>query len=162
MKKMLLALAAIAVLGAAALYGTASAQHATAATAKAQLKARKGKLGTFLVDGSNQTLYLFEADKTSRSTCTGACAKAWPPALTSGKPSAVSGSGVKSSKIGTTKRADGTTQITYDGHPLYRFIKDTKSGDTKGEGSKAFGAEWYVLAPSGKKIDDDGGDDGDS
>lgn len=151
MRRIPIALAAIAVLGCAALFSSASAQHATAAAAKAQLKTHKGELGTFLVDGSGHALYLFEADTSKKSACTGACAKAWPPLLTSGKPAATGA--IKASKISTIKRADGTTQVTYGGHPLYTFIKDTKAGTAKGEGSKAFGAEWYVVAPSGKKID---------
>lgn len=146
-------IAAVALAAAAALVLLATA---FASTPKAQLATHTTKLGTFLVDRSGHTLYLFEADKTSKSTCTGSCAAAWPPALTSGKPTA--GHGVKSSLIGTTKRSDGTTQVTYAGHPLYRFVKDTKPGTTKGEGSKAFGAEWYVVKPSGKKLEKEGDD----
>jgi predicted lipoprotein with Yx(FWY)xxD motif len=128
------------------------------AAPKAQLKTHTTSLGTFLVAGNGSTVYLFEKDKTSKSTCSGSCAKAWPPLLTSGRPTA--GSGVKSSLIGTTKRADGTTQVTYHGHPLYLFVGDAKPGATKGEGSKAFGAGWYVVKADGQKIDndDDGGD----
>jgi predicted lipoprotein with Yx(FWY)xxD motif len=153
MRKLALAIAAIAVLGSAALIGTASAQNATTAAAKAELKTHKTKLGTFLVDKSGHTLYLFQKDKTSKSTCNGTCAKAWPPALTSGK--ATAGPGVNASMIGTTKRSDGTTQVTYNRHPLYTFIKDKSAGTTKGQGSTAFGANWYVVQPSGKKIDND-------
>jgi predicted lipoprotein with Yx(FWY)xxD motif len=75
--------------------------------------------------------------------------------LTKGKPKA-SGS-VKASKLGTTKRSDGTTQVTYGGHPLYTFIADkSKPGSTKGEGLDAFGAEWYVVGTNGKKIEKEG------
>ena len=52
-------------------------------------------------------------------------------------------------------RADGTTQVTYAGHPLYRYAEDTAPGTTRGQGSNAFGAKWYVVAPSGQKIDTD-------
>jgi predicted lipoprotein with Yx(FWY)xxD motif len=75
----------------------------------------------------------------------------WSPEITSGRPAA--GKGVTASKIGTTKRSGGALQATYGGHPLYRYDDDHKPGQTKGEGSKAFGAGWYVVAPSGKKID---------
>jgi predicted lipoprotein with Yx(FWY)xxD motif len=160
MRKMSMALAAVAVLGCAALVGTASADHATAAAAQATLKTHKGKLGTFLVNRSGRSLYLFESDTSKKSSCDGRCAKAWPPVLTSSKPSATAG--LKASRIGTIKRSDGTTQVTYGGHPLYTFIEDKKPAQTEGEGSRAFGAEWYVVAPSGKKIDDDNGDGGDS
>lgn len=71
-----------------------------------------------------------------------------------GKPQ---GSGsARPAALGTITRADGTTQVTYSGHPLYFFVKDVKDGDPGDayrEAVKAFGAEWYVVAPSGKKID---------
>src|SRR5689334_5934069 len=119
-----------------------------AAGSAATVKTRKGKLGTYLVDSKGMSLYQFEKDKTKKSTCSGDCAKAWPPLLTTGKPK-VSGS-AKSKLLGTTKLSDGTTQVTYNGHPLYYFIQDKKAGDTKGEGVDGFGAEWYVLSASGK------------
>jgi predicted lipoprotein with Yx(FWY)xxD motif len=112
---------------------------------------RKLKVGTALVDGQGRTLYLFEADKRSTSTCAGACASVWPPATTAGKPMA--GPGVDAPKLGTTKRSDGTLEVTYNGHPLYRYTPDTKPGDARGQGLNQFGAEWYVLAASGSKID---------
>jgi Secreted repeat of unknown function len=67
----------------------------------------------------------------------------------------VAGHGMKANLIGTTKRSDGTTQVTYAGHPRYTYEDDKKAGQTKGEGSDAFDGEWYVVAPSGKKVDDD-------
>ena len=63
---------------------------------------------------------------------------------------------MKASLLGTTKRSDGTTQVTYNKHPLYRFVQDKKPGDVTGEGSKAFGAEWYVVGTNGKKIEKKG------
>jgi predicted lipoprotein with Yx(FWY)xxD motif len=109
--------------------------------------------GKFLADGHGRALYLFEADKGSMSTCTGACAAAWPPVTASAMPMA--GGGVSQSMLGTTKRADGTEQLTYNGHPLYYFSADTGSGMAKGQGVKAFGADWYVVDGKGSKIDDD-------
>jgi predicted lipoprotein with Yx(FWY)xxD motif len=130
----------------------ASANHAAhSAATRAKLEVRKGKLGRFIVDGRGFTLYLFEKDKHGKSACYGPCAKVWSALITSGKPTA--GKGVIASKIGTTKRRDGKLQATYGGHPLYHYDDDHKPGQTKGEGSKAFGAEWYVVAPSGRKID---------
>jgi predicted lipoprotein with Yx(FWY)xxD motif len=128
--------------------GAGAVSHAAAGPAK--VKTRHGKLGTFLVDGQGRTLYLFQKDKTSKSTCNGACAEAWPPLLSTGEATA-SGSARKG-LLGTTTRADGTTQVTYDHHPLYRFADDAKAGDTKGQAVRAFGAKWYVIAASGKKI----------
>ena len=125
-----------------------------AAGGAATVKTRHGKLGTFLVDAKGKTLYLFEKDKTKKSTCSGACATAWPPLLTTG--AAKAAGSAKASLLGTTKRSDGTTQVTYKGHPLYFFIQDKKAGDTKGEGVNGFGAEWYVLSAAGKKIEKEG------
>ena len=111
-------------------------------------------LGSFIVDGKGVSLYLFEADKGTRSTCYGDCATNWPPLVTSGGV-AVSG-GASMSLVGTTKRTDGTTEVTYNGHPLYYFVGDSKRGDTNGEGVVAFGAGWDVIAPSGMKIEKSG------
>jgi predicted lipoprotein with Yx(FWY)xxD motif len=124
-----------------------------AATKAATVKTRHGKLGTFLVDSKGRTLYLFEKDKTSKSKCSGDCATAWPPLLSSSKPKA--SGGAKASLLSTSKRSDGTRQVTYNGHPLYYFVQDKKAGDTKGEGVDGFGAEWYAVSSAGKKIDDD-------
>jgi len=114
---------------------------------------RKLNVGNALVDSQGRTLYLFEADKGPMSTCNGACASLWPPDMTSGKPKA--GPGVDAAKLGTTKRSDGTLEVTYNGHPLYRYAPDTKPGEDTGQGLNQFGAKWYVLAASGSKIDSD-------
>ena len=149
----LMVLALAVVLAASALTGLAMA--ASSPTKPATVKTRSNTLGTIIVDGKSRTLYLFEKDKNGKSKCSGACATNWPPLLTKGKPKA-SGS-VKASKLGTTKRSDGTTQVTYGGHPLYTFIADkSKPGATKGEGVDAFGAEWYVVGTNGKKIEKEG------
>jgi predicted lipoprotein with Yx(FWY)xxD motif len=130
----------------------ASASSGTAATTIG-LQSVSAIPGKFLVDGQGRALYLFEADKSTMSTCTGACAAAWPPVTASAMPMA--GSGVSQSLLGTTKRADGTEQVTYNGHPLYYFAADTGAGMVKGQGSKEFGAGWYVLNAKGSKIDSD-------
>jgi predicted lipoprotein with Yx(FWY)xxD motif len=121
-----------------------------AARAVTVATARSG-LGRILVDGRGRTLYLFEKDTRSRSACYGSCAKFWPALLARGTPSA--GRGAKAALLGLSRRSDGSEQVTYAGHPLYRFQEDTKPGQTKGEGSKAFGAGWDVLSPAGKKIE---------
>ena len=117
------------------------------------LKSISGIPGMALVDEDGKALYLWEADKNGTSTCTGPCAAAWPPVTTSGAPQA--GSGVDKSLLSTVKRTDGTEQVTYNGHPLYYFVGDTAAGMAKGQGSKAFGASWYVLNAKGSKIDND-------
>jgi predicted lipoprotein with Yx(FWY)xxD motif len=111
------------------------------------------KPGKALVDDQGRTLYLFEADKSDASTCSGACASIWPPVTTTG--TAVAGPGIAAAKLGTTKRSDGKLQVTYNGHPLYRYAADAKPGDVNGQGLNQFGAKWYVLNGAGSKIDDD-------
>jgi predicted lipoprotein with Yx(FWY)xxD motif len=103
------------------------------------------KLGIFEYDGF--TLYRFDKDKGSKPTCYGACAKKWPPLLTEAKPYGVD---VVKSKIGTTKRKDGTTQVTYFGYPLYTFVGDKGTGEVNGNGVQAFGGTWIALHANGK------------
>ena len=110
---------------------------------------RTTKPGMILVDAQGHSLYLFEKDKGAKSACSGACAKAWPPLMTTGKAKAAGG--VNAKLLGTTKRSNGT-QVTYNGHPLYTFFQDTKAGQTNGQGSTAFGAPWYVMGTNGNKI----------
>jgi predicted lipoprotein with Yx(FWY)xxD motif len=149
----LLLLIPLAALVAAAVAATGAAAHrAPARAAKAAtVDLRKTRLGRVLVTSSGRTLYLFEKDRGGKSSCYSSCAKFWPPYLTSGKPHA--GTGVRAALLGTTRRTDGKLQVTYNKHPLYRFSMDTAAGQTKGEGLKAFGAEWYVLGANGKKIE---------
>jgi predicted lipoprotein with Yx(FWY)xxD motif len=106
-------------------------------------------LGKILDDGQARTLYVFERDTGTKSNCSGACATQWPP-LTSSHPTP--GKGASASMLGTTKRSDGKTQVTYNGHPLYRFGGDNAAGDTNGQGVNAFGARWYVLSPAGNEV----------
>ncbi|WP_241003087.1 hypothetical protein [Streptomyces sp. CB01881] len=110
-------------------------------------------LGMILTDSQGRTVYLFEKDAPTMSNCDGACASAWPPLTTSGAPQ--TGAGVTASELGTITRADHSVEVTYHGHPLYYFSGDHNPGDTKGQGSQAFGAGWYVLNPAGNKIDND-------
>lgn len=111
------------------------------------------KLGKVIVGAAGLTLYDFHKDKGSKSSCYGTCAEAWPPLITKGAPKA--GAGVDASLLGVTKRKDGTEQVTYNGHPLYRFAGDKKAGDTNGNDITEFGAEWYALQPNGEEPDDD-------
>lgn len=107
-------------------------------------------VGQVLVDSKGMTLYYFEKDKkgSGKSACSGACASVWPP-LTGSEAKAMSG--VQGSMLGTIKRSDGTTQVTYAGWPLYTYTADTKPGEDNGTDSKAFGATWYPLHPNGEK-----------
>ena len=116
----------------------------------AMVRVTNTRLGKILVNAAGRTLYLFGADVGTASACAGPCAVAWPPLLTHATPAA--GSGVNATLIGTTKRSDGTEQVTYNGHPLYLFVKDKKAGQTAGQGVNAFGGPWYVLSPAGNEI----------
>jgi predicted lipoprotein with Yx(FWY)xxD motif len=118
-------------------------------TGPARIDAASTSLGTVLVGLEGRTVYLFTADKQGQPTCTDACAAAWPPVLTLGTPQA--GTGVRANLLGTVKRADNTTQVTYNKHPLYYYAGDQKAGDVKGQDLKDFGAEWYAVTPEGKK-----------
>jgi predicted lipoprotein with Yx(FWY)xxD motif len=129
---------------------TATTRPSSAATAPV-VTTKKTSLGTFLVGPSGRTLYLWQADKGAKSTCNGACAAAWPPLKATATPKA--GSGVKMSLLGTSKRADGSTEVTYAGHPLYYFAGDSSPGQASGEGNTGFGAEWYVVSTGGKPLE---------
>lgn len=107
------------------------------------------KVGMVLVDSNGMTLYDFHKDKGTTSSCYGPCAEGWPPALTEGEPSV--GNGASASKLGTTKRKDGTTQVTYAGHPLYTFVEDKKPGEAHGNDVSAFGGQWYALKGNGEE-----------
>ncbi len=103
--------------------------------------------GAFLVAANGMTLYLLTTDPAGASNCTGGCANNWPPLTVTGQPSARTG--VNASLLGTTMRADGSTQVTYNGHPLYYYRGDSTPGDQNGEGA---GGVWYVVSASGDAI----------
>jgi predicted lipoprotein with Yx(FWY)xxD motif len=128
----------------------ASSAQANAAAKHTVIKTRHTALGTFLVDGSGRTLYLFRKDRSPVSQCTGVCAQDWPPVTTRLKP--VAKGGAKASLLSTHRRAGGAKQVIYNGHPLYRFSGDTGPGTTSGQGLFAFGAKWFVVSPKGRPI----------
>ena len=133
-------------------YGGAAPSSSTAsapAGSGAALAVRQTSLGTILTDGRGFTLYAFDADKGTTSNCSGACATAWPPDTTTGTDPQI-GTGVSQSLVGQTNRADGTTQLTYAGRPLYFFKGDTAPGSTSGDGLTAFGARWDALTATGQ------------
>ena len=128
----------------------ASGRPAAAGVAKPTLAVRSTRLGRILVDSQGRTLYIFKKDSGTKSACFGACAAAWPPLRATGKPKV--GAGARTSMVATTKRSDGAPQVTYNGHPLYRFKNDMKAGDTNGEGLNAFGGRWFALSAAGKQV----------
>jgi predicted lipoprotein with Yx(FWY)xxD motif len=113
---------------------------------------KHNKDNTILAAGPKRlTVYLFEGDHGTTSACTGTCTQVWPPVTTTGAPAARGAA--LTADLGTITRSDGTKQVTYKGHPLYFYAKDKDGGDAYGQGVKSFGADWYVLRPSGEKLD---------
>lgn len=122
----------------------------SAPSGPAVVMTKTGSAGTYLTDGSGKSLYLFAADSGGKSVCTGGCAAAWPPLTTTGKPTA--GSGATASMLTTFTRSDGTTQVVYNGHPLYYYAADTAAGQTSGQGLNQFGGLWWLVSPAGAAI----------
>ncbi len=137
-----------------ALAGTSAAAAAPTPTPSASgpavVMTKTGPDGTYLVDGTGKSLYLFAIDTPTKSNCAGACAQAWPPLTTMGKPTA--GSGVTASKLTTITGADGSTQVVYNGHPLYTFKGDVSAGAINGQGLNNFGGLWWLVSPTGTAI----------
>ncbi len=123
---------------------------ARGATQTTTVSLRTTRLGMVLVNASGHTLYLFGLDKNGKSACSASCATYWPPLLSRGKPTA--GRGVKVSLLGTTKRSNGSLQVTYNRHPLYTFSLDKRAGQTSGEGSVAFGGKWDAVSAKGTAV----------
>jgi predicted lipoprotein with Yx(FWY)xxD motif len=165
----LLALVAVAIVGCGSssdgtsggVYGGKGGSATESETAKSPPGAESGaavltvagapKVGAVLVDSEGFTVYDFHKDKGTTSSCYGGCEGVWPPVLTEGDPTA--GEGASASKLGTTERKDGTTQVTYAGHPLYTYTADKKPGEANGNDIDSFGAEWYALQGSGKEAE---------
>ncbi len=108
---------------------------------------KTSKFSSLLVDDKGMTLYLYTKDTPNTTTCYAKCPTAWPPLLTNGAP--VAGDGADASKIGITTRTDGSTQVTYNGWPLYYFAKDSQAGDTTGQ---SVGSVWFVVSATGDAL----------
>ena len=130
--------------------GSSPAAGSSSSASSLTVKTQHGPLGNFLADSSGRALYLFASDTSSTSTCSGACAAAWPPLTADGSVSA--SGGASSADVATITRSDGTKQVAYAGHPLYYFAGDSGAGQTNGQGINGFGARWWLVAPSGNKI----------
>ena len=128
--------------------GSIAGTRSTSMTS-ASVSLHKTKLGLILVNSRGHTLYLFRKDRNGKSTCSGSCARFWPPLLNR-KPTA--GPGVKRSLLGTTRRSNGSLQVTYNKHPLYAYSLDKQAGQTKGEGTLVFGAKWYAVSARGTAV----------
>lgn len=110
---------------------------------------RSTKYGKILVNSRGYTVYLWVKDKRDKSVCNSACLAVWPFVLVKGTPTA--GAGVKRSLLGTIK-VKGGHDVTYNGHPLYTFVSDTRPGAITGEGNKTFGGAWWVVSAAGNAI----------
>lgn len=126
---------------------SAGGARVTTAPPVATIKLAHTGLGSVLVDSHGMTLYMFTPDTASMSACYGPCAAIWPPLLVAGKLRAAAG--LQTPLLGTIQRTDGSMQVAYNGHPLYYFAKDTKPGDTNGQGVVA---KWWVLSGTGTPI----------
>ena len=108
------------------------------------------EFGSILFDGKKQAIYIWELEESATAECYGDCAEAWPPVLTNGAP--IASGGVDTKMLGTTKRTDGTTQVTYNGHPLY-FYAHEDPGEVKCHNISTHGGLWWVIQPSGNRAD---------
>jgi predicted lipoprotein with Yx(FWY)xxD motif len=106
--------------------------------------------GQFLTDGSGKAVYLWAKDSGGQSACDGTCAGAWPPVPATGTVTATGGA--QASDLGMLTRSDGSKQVTYKGHPLYYYVGDSGPGMANGQGSSQFGAQWWLVSPSGGDV----------
>ena len=135
----------------------AAAAPTTTATQTAQqaaaigttIKTSDSQYGQVLFDGDDRAIYYFDKESGSKSECYGGCAEAWPPVLTEGDPQA--GSGAQAGMLETTQRDDGTTQVTYDGHPLYYYVDDPK-GEVACHNISEFGGLWLAVQGNGQPV----------
>ncbi len=114
------------------------------------IKTGESEFGTMLFDEKGQAIYIWELEESTTAECYGDCAKAWPPVITNGLPRA--DAGVKNELLGTTKRTDGSTQVTYNGHPLYYYAHE-QAGEVKCHNISTHGGLWWVVQPSGVRAD---------
>jgi predicted lipoprotein with Yx(FWY)xxD motif len=110
--------------------------------------AHSNKLGTILANAHGDTLYLFTKDH-GKSTCSGTCAKAWPPLLGG---TVVAKGGANAHLLTLTTDSDGNRQATYNKHPLYLFSGDHAAGQINGEGANQFGGHWYAVNTAGNQV----------
>lgn len=125
------------------------AGEAMAAKKGAKLKVAGSDYGRVLMTKGDMALYLFTRDGKGPSDCYGDCAVAWPPLLTKGKP--VAGRGVEPRKLGSTRRSDGSRQVTYGGHPVYRYVHD-RPGEIFCQDVFEFGGTWLLVNAAAKAV----------
>lgn len=136
--------------GAGAAGGAGNTAAATPRHAATTVDLHRGAGGSYLTDSQGRALYLFTADSAHRSRCAGSCLAVWPPLTTAAGVSA--GAGVAASSLSTIPAGGGKRQVEYSGHPLYLFAGDHGAGSTSGQGSRDFGASWWLVSPSGAEL----------
>jgi predicted lipoprotein with Yx(FWY)xxD motif len=134
---------------AAAAPTTTAGETGQQATTGTTVQTSDSQYGQVLFDGDNRAIYYFDKESGPQSECYGACAEAWPPVLTEGKPQA--GQGAQAGLLGTTQRNDGTTQATYDGHALYYYVDDPK-GEVLCHNVDEFGGLWLAVQGNGQAV----------
>jgi predicted lipoprotein with Yx(FWY)xxD motif len=125
-----------------------TATTATAETPGAVITLRDSNFGPMLFDSNKQAIYVFEKDRRQKTVCYGECAEAWPPVFTEGPPRA--GRGVRASLLGTIKRRDGQTQVTYAGRPLY-FYAHEDAGVVLCHNVRLNGGFWWAIGADGRR-----------
>jgi predicted lipoprotein with Yx(FWY)xxD motif len=132
------------------LVAVAALLPATAVAAAPTVAVHSSRYGRIITDGHGRTLYLFTREHSARSRCYGACANAWPPLVAHGPLAA--GRGARHSLLGTTRRRDGSRQVTYRGHPLYYYVGESRAGQILCQNVTEFGGTWLVVSPGGAAI----------
>ena len=132
----------------------AATQHPTPVRhphrAPALVKVHASGYGRILVDARGRTLYLFTADSPSVTRCGGACAEAWPPYTVASKQRPPAGAPTQA--VGRLRRGDGSSQVTYHGHPLYYYVGDRTPGQILCQDAEEFGGHWWVVSPAGTAV----------
>jgi predicted lipoprotein with Yx(FWY)xxD motif len=139
----------IAILALVALAG-ATAHADMAAASRPGVTVKSSAYGRILFDNRGFVLYAFTRDGGGKSSCTGACAKVWPPYIVKSRPRP--GKGIVSARLGTVRRAGGRFQVTYFGRPLYYYVGDKKPGQILCQNVTEFGGVWRVIRPTGRLV----------
>ena len=134
-------------LGLVAAVASAGAAAGAALAASTTLTTEQAKPGKVVVTSTRHALYLFTGH-----SCSGSCARAWPPLIATGTLTVAKGSGLNAKLVGKVRRSDGKVQVTYNGHALYTDSADTKAGDIKGQNASVFGGHWYLVNPAGNAV----------
>jgi predicted lipoprotein with Yx(FWY)xxD motif len=125
------------------------ASDIAAAQSSPTVTVRSSNYGRILLSGTNRALYAFTHDPRGKATCYGACASAWPPYIVKG--ALRTGAGTKRSLLGTTRRKDGSRQLTYAGRPLYFYVHDGP-GQVLCQNVREYGGLWLVVRPNGNLV----------